>query len=181
MDENLNIGGNETPVDTPATETQEVNSEEMQPTSQDNSNERVYSRSDVERIMRKRVERSHNSFFKRYGVTDLKGLDELFDQTKKFKSMQDEYGAIQLKNSELFQENAFLRNNISPERYQDIRAYFKGNDIPFTEEALIEAMQSHPEWLKQVQPVTTIKSLGTEASVNPVDNELERAKKYLNF
>ena len=180
MDENL-MQVNETPTETAEVESQNVNSVEEVPPTQDETSERLYSRQDVERIMRKRVERSHNSFFKRYGVTDLKGLDDLFDQSKKFKSMQDEYGAIQLKNSELFQENAFLRNNISPERYADIRAYFKGSDIPFTEEALLQALATHPEWVKQQPQVATIKTLGSESSVKPEDNELERAKKFLNF
>lgn len=139
--------------------------------------EKMYSRLQVEQLMKKRVERSHNSFFKRYGVQDLKGLDDLFEQTKKFTQMQDEYGAIKLKNTELAQENAFLKNNIDPERYEDIKVYFKGSGIDFSEDELKNALISHPEWLKKSLQQTTIKSLGSEAHIAPKQDEQALASK----
>ena len=141
--------------------------------------EKMFSRAQVEQLMKRRVERSHNSFFKRYGVQDLNGLDALFEQTKKFKQMQDDYGAINLKNGELLQENAFLRNNIDEKRYQDVKAYFKGNGIDFSAEALVEALKSHPEWLKPTQPTTTINTLGVEQKGTAQPNEKEIASRFL--
>lgn len=141
--------------------------------------EKTYTKAEVIEMMKRRVNRSHNAFFKRYGVQDLKGLDGLFENSKKFSSMNDEFGKIQLRNSELMRENAFLRNNINPDKYDDIIAYFKGNNIEFSEDELLKALPTHNEWLKQNGPVTTIKSLGSEAHTMPQTDEATRAAKLL--
>ena len=41
--------------------------------------EKLYTKEEVVNLMKKRVERSHQAFFKRYGVTNLKELDEVFN------------------------------------------------------------------------------------------------------
>ena len=141
--------------------------------------ERTWTKDQIVEMMKKRVARSHNAFFKRYGVQDLKELDELFENSKKFSSMNDEFGKIQLKNSELMRENAFLRNNINPDKYNDIIAYFKGNNMDFSEEELLKVLPTHNEWLKQTAPVTTISSLGSEAHTLPKPDESVLAGKLL--
>ena len=142
---------------------------------------KTYTKEQVIEMMKKRVNRSHNAFFKRYGVEDLKGLDDLFEKSKQYGSMNDEFGKIQLRNSELMRENAFLRNNINPDRYNDIIAYFKGNDIEFSEDELLKALPTHNEWLKKSDPAptTTIKSLGSEAHTLPKADESELASRLL--
>lgn len=175
MDENLQtqIGGNEQTVETPTTPAAEV-------TAQDQPKERLYSKAEVQDLMKRRVERSHNAFFKRYGVENLDGLDELMNKSKTF---GDEFEAMKLKNSDLIRENAFLRNNIRPEKYEDIVNYFKGANIEFNEEQLLEALKTHPEWLKQVEQkptnTTTITKLGSEAHQPDAPSDLERASKLL--
>ena len=141
--------------------------------------ERTWTKSQIQEMMKKRVDRSHRAFFNRYGVQDLKGLDELFENSKKFSSMNEEFGKIQLRNSELMRENAFLRNNINPDKYNDIIAYFKGNDQEFSEEELLKALPTHKEWLRQSAPVTTMKSLGSEAHTMPKPDEADIAGKLL--
>jgi len=143
------------------------------------SAERTWTKDQIVQMMKKRVARSHNAFFKRYGVQDLKALDELFEQSKKFSDMNGEFGKIQLRNSELMRENAFLRNNVNPDKYNDIIAYFKGNDMDFSEEELLKALPTHQEWLRQAAPATTIRSLGSEAHTLPKVDEAERAGKLL--
>lgn len=140
---------------------------------------KTYTKEQVIDMMKRRVNRSHNAFFKRYGVENLEGLDALFENSKKFNSMNDEFGKLQLKNSELMRENVFLRNNIDPSRYDDIIAYFKGNNLEFSEEELIKTLPTHNEWLKQSAPVTTISSLGSEAHTMPKIDEADLAGKLL--
>lgn len=140
--------------------------------------ETTYTKDDVVRLMKKRVERSHNSFYKRYGVKDLQGLDDLFSRARSYNDMNAQFGEIQMKNSELARENAFLKNNINPEKYNDIIAYFKGNDLNFSEEELLKALGTHPEWLKPSNvPTTTIKTLGSEAHTMPAVDEKAIASK----
>ena len=113
MDEINNEVGNETVETTPTPAPEAPVSD--QPTSTTNK-ERMYSKAEVQDLMRRRVDRSHKAFFTRYGVENLKALDELMKKSKSFSDMETEYGAIQLKNSELARENAFLRNNINPDK-----------------------------------------------------------------
>ena len=148
----------------------------------DQPKERLYSKAEVQDLMRRRVDRSHKAFFTRYGVENLKALDELMNKSKQFSDMQTEFGAIQLRNSELARENAFLKNNINPEKYDDIITYFKGAGIDFSEEQLLEVLKTHPEWLKQVDPApttTTITKMGSEAHTPTPESERERAEKLL--
>lgn len=171
-----NVPTAETTTETVATE----GTTEQTPTvEQSVAPERTYTKQEVIDMMKRRVGRSHNAFFKRYGVQDLKGLDELFENSKKFSSMNDEFGKIQLRNSELMRENAFLRNNINPDKYDDIIAHFKGNNVEFSEEELLKALVNHPEWLKQTAPQTTIKSLGAEAHTMPTADEASIASRLL--
>lgn len=149
----------------------------VQPTGQ--PNERMYTKAQVTDLMKRRVERSHQSFFKRYGVKDLNGLDELFTKTKSYDDMRNSYGELELRNKEYEQKIAFLENNIEPSRYNDIKAYFKGNDIAFSTDALIEAIKTHPEWVRQSNPTpqTTIQSMGVEQTKPAGVDEREIASK----
>lgn len=175
MEENQNITpevGNQN-VETTPTPAQEVAPVSDQP------KERLYSKAEVQDLMKRRVERSHKAFFTRYGVENLKALDELMNKSKSFSDMETEYGAIQLKNSELLRENAFLRNNINPDKYNDIIAHFKGLDIDFSEEQLLEALKTHPEWLKPQPQATTIQKMGNEFHKEDTPSERELASKLL--
>ena len=173
MDENLQTEqvGNET-VDTAATPqvTEENTVTPEKP-------ERTYTKAEVQNLMRRRVDRSHKAFFTRYGVENLNALDELMNKSKAF---GEDYASIQTKNHELMRENAFLRNNINPEKYDDIINYFKGANIEFSEEQLLETLKTHPEWLKvQPQNVTTIQKMGNEFHKEPSISDREKASKYL--
>ena len=169
MDENLNVGNQ--PVGTTPTP-MEGDTAVGQP-------EKTYTKAEVQALMRRRVERSHKAFFNRYGVENLEGLDGLMNKSKSYSDMESEYGAIQLRNSELARENAFLRNNINPDKYNDIIAYFKGSGLDFSEEQLLGALKTHPEWLKAQPQATTITRLGNEFHKQNMPDEKELASKLL--
>ena len=169
----------ETPVDNPVTATE--TGTDTQPEGQP---ERMYNKQQIIDMMRRRVERSHNAFFKRYGVTNLKELDDKFSYVKKYDDLNSQFAPLEAKNAELIRENAFLRNNIEPSRYDDIIAYFKGHDLEFTEEALLEAVKTHPEWLRPSTtptPTTTMKSFGAEQQQARQETEDEKFNRIYGF
>ena len=176
MDENPIQTTQENQVVTEATEQTNQVIDDNAPVVDNLEPEKRYSRDEVTEMMKKRVERSHNAFFKRYNVENLQALDELFERSKKYSEMNDEFGKIQLRNSELARENAFLKNNVNPEKYDDIIAYFKGKDIEFSEEELLKAIALRPEWLKpsNIPAQTTIKSLGAEQKSPKPETEDEK-------
>lgn len=139
--------------------------------------DRTFTRDEVTRILKRRIDRYQNNVFTKYGVKDSTELDALFEKAKG-------YDDIIKSRDELTEKVAFLENNINPERYDDVRTYFKGKGLPFTEEGLKTALESHPEWLKQApeaakpsKPITTIRSVGTEPKSRSASDEREIAKK----
>ena len=181
MNEETNAGTTVGTAPTQQTQVQsqvggQVNSPSTMPST--TPTERMYSKAQVTDLMKRRVERSHQSFFKRYGVKDLQGLDDLFTKTRSYDEMERGYGALKMENDDLQREIAFLKNNIDPNRYNDIKAYFKGSELAFSNDALIEAIKTHPEWLKKADiPTTTISSLGVSQNQSSGPDEKEIAAK----
>lgn len=146
--------------------------------------ERMYNKQQVIEMMKRRVNRSHEAFFKRYGVANLKELDDKFGYAAKYEELNSQFAPLEARNSELVRENAFLRNNIKPDRYDDIVAYFKGHDLEFTEEALLEAVKTHPEWLNPSitpTPTTTMKTFGVEKQAARPETEDEKFNRIFGF
>ena len=170
VEENMNTA--EQPVSTPDTQQAVVE----QPVETPAQPERTYTKNEIIDLMKKRVDRSHKAFFKRYGVNNLQELDDVF----KYK---DQYLGLQNKYNDLTREMAFIKNNVSPERYEDIIAYFKGKDLEFNEQELLNQLATHPEWLKQQATTnpqsTTIKTLGSEAHSAPKPSDKDLASKLL--
>lgn len=154
------------------------------PPSQPEEKERMWNKAQIVEMMKRRVERSHNAFYKRYGVKDLNELDAKFALAGKYDELNAQFAPIQAKNAELLRENSFLRNNVNPERYNDIVTYFKGSGVEFSEEGLLEALKTHPEWLKPSTipaPTATINSLGMEQSKPHTETEDEKFKRVFGF
>lgn len=50
----------------------------------------------------------------------------------------------------------FINNNIDKKRYDDVRFYFKGKELEFNEENLVNELITHPEWKQEIQTQPTI-------------------------
>lgn len=127
--------------------------------------EKTYTSEQVTKFIKDRLDRYERSVFKKYGVNDAAGLDSLFEKSKG-------YDDILRERDEALEKVAFMGNNINPDKYDDIRTYFKGKGLQFTEDALKQHLETHPEWVMKAaisKPKTTIKPLGSEQqSQNPV-------------
>lgn len=134
--------------------------------------EKTYTKAEVQALMKRRVDRSHNRVWQRYGVKSFEELDDILSD---YKSIKDNYASLEAKNSELSRDIALLKNNTLPERRDDIIAYFKGNDLEFNEDNLLQALTTHPEWLKP-QPLK-IENLGVEKAAKPIEDEKVIASK----
>lgn len=172
-----NIVGNE------GTTTQTAEVEAVQTTTpvEESKPEPTFTQSQLNDIMRKRVERSHNAFFKRYGVKDLTELDNLFGKTvdldaeiTKNKELTDKYGDLETQFKDLTKKYGYKACNIDEKKIQDIETYFKGKGIDISEETLIAELKTHPDW---VNKVATIQKLGAEVSApSEADQRAEAAR-----
>lgn len=124
--------------------------------------EKVFTKADLNNIVRERLERSNKSLFKRYGVENRDGIDDAFKKAASYDEMLERYNNTNAENLSLRQELAFLKNNINPDKVEDIRCYFKGKEKELTEENLIEELSTHQEWVKQAPAVSKVETMGVE-------------------
>lgn len=187
-----NAGQNEveTAVDTQVEETKPTTdettpaTEEVETPTENTSEEleKTFNQKQVDEIIGNRVKR----IFKRYGVEDKNGLDELVGKAQSYDIMRERYDSLTNENAQLKEKIAFLENNINPERQEDIRAYFKGKDMEFSNDNLKTELQTHPEWLKVAEksntPITTIEKLSPErGKVETEESEDSQWKKLFGF
>ena len=164
QDQNVLTEGTEADVQE---ETQNGVNENETPSEQpQNESQKTFTQEVVDNLIKKRLERERQATFKRYGVENRSGLDNLIGQAQSYGVMKERYAKMKEENAMLNEKIAFLTNNINPSREDDIRAYFKGKGLEFSNENLVNELASHPEWLNVVQtddtPKTTIKALGVE-------------------
>ena len=171
-----------TDVETSTTENEEV--EVVENTEQEET-PKTFTQEQVNEMVKARLDRDRKSIYKRYGVEDRSGLDDLIGKAQSYSVMEERYNAIQSEVNSLRESNAFLKNNINPERYDDIRAYFKGKEIPFNEENLKNEIATHSEWVtksgEEVSPKTTIQALGRDVPQKQSENEKENAMKMFGL
>ena len=147
-----------------------------QPSGPTQQPDRTFTRDEVTKILRNRLDRYQNSVYKKYGVKNLDEFNSLFEKAKG-------YDDVIKSRDEALETVAFLRNNINPDKYDDVKTYFKGKGLQFTEDALKQQLESHPEWvIKKAEevnkkPVTTITPVGTGSKGPIVTGEKELAKK----
>lgn len=146
---------------------------------------RMFSEDQVKSMMKKRVNRSHLAFFKRYGVGNLDELDQLFQRAQESDGYKQQVEDLKNQFAESNRTVAFLKNNIDENRYDDIIAHFKGKGQDFSEETLKDLLITHPEWLKKSQSsqvngnnTTTFSSVGVNRADEQSIDEKAIASKY---
>ena len=144
-----------------------------------NPPEQTFTKSQVNELMQKRVNRSHQSFFNRYGVKDLQELDDLVGKAGSYDSTKERLDLLNTEHSELVNQHkdlckryGYKMHNINPDKYADIETYFKGKGIDIDENSLLDEIKSHPDWVNQV---TTIQNLGAEATAGQTQDEAAMA------
>lgn len=151
----------------------------------------MFTKERVNELMQKRIERSHKAFFDRYGVKDLKELDDLFGKANSVEGLNQQiqdlikardesaarYEELSNQNRELLKKYAFTSRNIRPELYSDIETYFKGKGLDINEETLNEELKTHLDWCNKAGAIVP---LGNESNAgNDEVTERERASQLL--
>ena len=166
--EDGNTGATSTPTQEPTEPAQEqtVQSTESNPPAEPEKPDRVFTRDEVTQILSKRLKRNNKRFYERLGIKDESEFDGYLQQRNQ---MATELDDLKNKNLELTRTNSFLKNNIKPDKYDDIIAYFKGTGIEFNEDELLKQLATHPEWLNQpvAQPAPEPKPQATVTQLSP--------------
>lgn len=142
--------------------------------------------------------------FNRYGVNSDEEMNEVFGRGQAYDGLNDEYSAVQSSYNDLRTENALLRSEVAPERYEDVKLILGGKGMDVTVENIAMMLPSHPEWkgstgVNEVnpnagiapqpatglpngtpapaQPTAQIRQLSTDATPEPVESDEDRAMK----
>lgn len=152
--------------------------------------EKSFTQNQVNEIVRKRLDQDRNSLYAHYGVKDKDELESVVNKGQSFDATKQKLDKAIEENKSLKEKVAFMSNGIDPARENDIRIYFKGAELEFTDENLKKALATHPEWIKkeQVAPVenqsnqqTTIKTLGVDHEQHNAEHETEEEKQKRIF
>ena len=132
----------------------------------------VFTQEQVNDIVRERLNKQEQRLFSRYGIQSRDDLDVIASKANSYDVMVERFDKQKQDLFKLNEELAFLKNNINVDKYDDIRAYFKGKNLNFNNENLVSELATHSEWLAPVienkKPITTIKTLGIEPSSTPI-------------
>lgn len=146
---------------------------------------RTFTQDEVNEIVRQRLEKSKKTLYSKYGVEDSDGLDELLGKAQAHDAQVERIEELRRLNASQSEELAFLKNNVDPSRYDDVRTYFKGKELEFNNDNLVIQLATHPEWIKQAHSNTTsIQIMGGEkkAASNPtVEDEKAIASRLFGF
>ena len=71
---------------------------------------------------------------------------------------------ISNENKGLKEQITLTKNNIIPSKQDDVLTYFRGKGLELNDENLAKMLESHPEWLPNKTPTTTIIEMGAEGT-----------------
>lgn len=141
-------------------------------------------------------ESAMKELYNRYGVNTDDELNEVFGRGQAYDGLNDEYSAVQSSYNDLRTENALLKSEVAPERYEDVKLILGGKGMDVTVENIAMMIPSHPEWKGGVvntapipalspngnnatAPVSQpqIRQLSPDASPEPVESDEDKAMK----
>lgn len=137
--------------------------------------DRTFTQRDLDDIVSKRIRK----LYERYGVKNQDELDTLIGKAQQRDTFKDKNDNLLKENKELNERLLFISNGVKKEKYDDIRAYFKGKELDFNKDTFLKELETHPEWLKNIKKV---ESIGNEKNSNSYEqDEREIAKKLFNL
>lgn len=152
---------------------------------------------EFDKALKKRLAKKDKQICERFGVENLDQVDDLIAKGQAYSILSVDYEDLKKKNKDLedqikgYKENeTFSKLKIAPDRYDDVRTYFKGKELDLTEDSLLKNLETHPEWkIKEAEPVkqepvttqkpqTTIRVLGNDSGNQPQENTKARIMGY---
>lgn len=119
----------------------------------------------VNDIVRERLAKDRIARLKKYGFTTDEELDGIIEKGKKYDELKTLNESLQKDRESYY----FLKARIKDEKIDDVKTYFKGKEMDFTLENLIEVAKTHPEWLKEEVKGNVVKTFGFNSAKKPVN------------
>lgn len=141
--------------------------------------EEKFTQSQINEIVTRRLAKQAESFYKKYGVNDEEGLNALVGKAKEYDTLNKKYDELSGKNEELNEKYLFNTNSIKKDREDDVRTYFKGKELQFTDENIKEALKTHAEWAST--PVSNPLPVGNSGTPKVEEDEIDIASRLFGI
>ena len=164
-----------------ATEQPEAKAEETPAEEAQEALPKTFTQDEVNQIVKDRLDRQTERFLKRLSLESMDGIDQLLEHANGYAEAQELMTRYQLENEDLRQQIAFRDNGVDPNRYDDVKAYFKGKGLDLTADELKAQLETHPEWALKKPQTTTIRRLSPEKSAPKTVDEWQQARKYFGL
>lgn len=162
------------PVETPAEEI-----EKMIPQSEVNN---IVGRTRMEAREKARAEYLAE-MLEKYGLRDEAEMDGVFGKGQQYDVLNEDYLNQGNEFIAMKEENALLKSEVVPEKWEDAKLIIKGKGLDLTPETIASELATHPEWRgqvvqgentpQQVKPMLEVLGDETESKPKqPTDDEI---------
>ena len=142
----------------------------------------MFTQEQVNDIVRDRLKKADAKFFAKYGLDNAEALDAIVEKGKGYDEIKAQMDLISNENKGLKEQITLTKNNIIPSKQDDVITYFRGKGMELNDENLAKMLESHPEWLPNKTPTTTIIEMGAEGTkANPSISEEDEALKMFGL
>lgn len=103
----------------------------------------------------------------RYGVNDDEELNNVFGRGQAYEVLNENYTNQSNQLRQVMAENALLKSGISQSRWEDAKAILTAKNLDITQDNIISELQTHPEWLGNVQTAQSVQADGMTKPLDP--------------
>lgn len=142
----------------------------------------MFTQEQVNNIVRDRLKKVDAKFFAKYGLDNVEALDAIVEKGKGYDELKAQMDLVSNENKGLKEQITLTKNNIIPSKQDDVLTYFRGKGLELNDENLAKTLQTHPEWMPNKAPTTTIVEMGAEGTkANPSISEEDEALKMFGL
>lgn len=167
-------GGNVADTTTANENETHENENEIAKDTEPKQEEKLFTQEEVNRLISERLDKQQSRLFKKYGINAREELDLIVGKSQQYDEMKSRYDELASQNELMSEKLLMLENNISPDKVDDLKYYFKGKGIPLNEENLKNELLTHQNWVKKAE----VKPIGVEHKpTTKVESEDEYIKR----
>lgn len=138
--------------------------------------DKLYTKQQMSDAVLKRL----NRIYEKFGIEKEEDIEAIVNNSKEYKASLETLNRVPELEKELSQAKEqlmFIEKNIDPQRYEDVKTFFKGKELELTTENLLQELETHPEWLSK----TTVREIGAKKDTPPPVDEKALAMKMFKI
>lgn len=109
----------------------------------------------VGRVRQEAREAAMKQLLERYGVDTEDNLNTMFGNGQRYELLDENYRGLETRYGDAMTENALLKSQIVPGRWDDVKAILNSKGLEITPDNIAVEMQTHPEWKGEEEAIPT--------------------------